>query len=138
MIDMAVTDLPEPDSPTMPRHSPLEVHAVDGPVDAPADRELRLQARKPQDGVVAPRLAAFARRRRDGRTRDRTRQCARLQARVEHVAYAVAQQVDAHDEQEDDDARHDRDMRGVEQHPPAVAEHGAEVRLRRLGTEAEE
>ena len=39
MIDRFVTDLPEPDSPTMPSVSPrrqVEAHAVDRPHDAPS------------------------------------------------------------------------------------------------------
>ncbi len=68
----------------------------------------------------------------------RSRQRARFQARVEHVADAVAKQVDAHHQREDHRAGNDRDVRRGEENLAPFAEHGAKVRLRRLGAQSQE
>ena len=62
----------------------------------------------------------------------------RSKARVERVTDAIAEQIDADHEHEDDRARNRRNKRRVEQEFATLAEHGAEIGLRRLRAQAEE
>ena len=58
--------------------------------------------------------------------------------RIERVAQAVAQQVEAEADDEDGQARDGRDPPLVEQYLPAGGDHRAPFGRRRLGAEAEE
>ena len=81
-IDSAVTDLPQPDSPTMPSVSPraeVERHAVDRAHHAVAREELRLQVADREDGVHA-RLAHSASSPSRGSSRSRRPSPSRLTA----------------------------------------------------------
>ena len=96
MMDRAVTDLPEPDSPTTPSVCPgsrVKRHAVDGLDDAVAGEEVHLE-------VV-----------------DFEKRAARLllHLHVEGVAQAVAQQDERQHGGEDGEARAEHEPRGREQ-----------------------
>ena len=67
-----------------------------------------------------------------------TRKSARLELRIEHVAQAVADEIDADGEEEDDDAGNGRHMRRHLDEVAPIAEHAAEIGLRRLRAEPEE
>ncbi len=66
------------------------------------------------------------------------RKAAGLQLRIEHVAQAVADEIDADRQSEDDEARNGRHMRRHLDQIAALAEHAAEIGLRRLRAEPEE
>ena len=116
----------------------VEVDAADRLVDLAADVELGAQSAHVQHRAVGSAARGGCASRIDRGARHRARQRARLEARVEHVAHAVAEQIDAHHQREDHQAGDDRDMRRGEQDLAALAEHGAEIGLRRLGAEPEE
>ncbi len=92
MIESAVTDLPQPDSPTMPERLARldrEADAVDRADDALAREEVRAQVVDLEQ-----------------------RPCLRLpRPRVEGVAEAVGDEVRAEDERRDRDRRDDDDVR---------------------------
>ena len=91
--------------------------------------------------ATAPRTAAW-RRVRHGPRRPplAARPTPSLAPRVEGVPQAVADEVDAQDEQRDQDAGRQPEPRGVLQdgRRPGLDDHVAEARLRRLDAEAEE
>src|SRR5271166_357125 len=61
-----------------------------------------------------------------------------LQSRIQHVAQRIAQQIGGEHDGEDDQARNGRDMWRHEQEVAPLRRHHAELRGRRLRTQAEE
>ena len=118
----AVTLLPEPDSPTMPRTSPastVEVDAVDG-----AERR---------------RCACRIRRVRSLDLEQRHASRSSLQLRVERVAQAVAHQVEGEHRDQDREARETSPPTSARwMNSSALGQHRAPLRRRRLRAEAEE
>ena len=142
MSDSAVTDLPEPDSPTRPRHSPG------------AERRDRRRRRR-ADVARRPRTRCCSAdvERRVGRARARqaasrraiagARPSGRVSAPERRRGSSTSRMPSPSrlmliTSDEDHQARDDRDVRRGEQQLAALAQHGAEIGLRRLRAEAEE
>src|SRR5262245_37274370 len=108
MIDSAVTDLPQPDSPTMPSVSPLSTEKL-----------------TPSTARTAPsRVMKYVRR---SSTSSRGMPFLGLAgARVEGVAHAVRDEVRAEDDRRDQDAGDDDDVRVRAVGGAPVLGHGAE------------
>src|SRR5690606_22106752 len=120
----------------------VEADAADRPIDLAADEELRLQT-VDGDDLSGRDLTG---REWTGRRREpaldlgagrRARQRAGLEARIEDVTDAVAEQVYRHHHREDHQPGNDRDVRCGEQQLASLAEHRAEVGARRLRAEPE-
>ena len=117
MMARPVVDLPEPNSPTMPK-----ALAAEGEGHVAHGTEIAVVA-----GVDDAQIA-----------HGQKRAIAHAGARIRDVAQAVAQQVEAEADDEDGHARDGRDPPLVEQHLPAGGDHRAPFGRRRLRAEAEE
>jgi hypothetical protein len=116
----------------------VEADVVHRAIDMVADAEVGLQVVDGQHRFfVCCRRLSRSLSRNFGHRR-RARQGTGLEARVEQIADAVAQQVDAHDHQEDHHTGDDRDVRRGDQQLAPFAEHRTEVRVGRLRAETEE
>ena len=108
----------------------MQIDTAHGAVDTILDMKLRLQPlhlQQPLAGGFRHRALTIHLRR-----CHRPRQRAGFQPRIERIAHPVTQQVDRHDDDQDHHSRHDRGMRIGNQRRPRLAQHRAQIRLRRL------
>src|SRR5271155_3947673 len=113
----AVIVLPEPDSPTTPRLSP-----------SASENDVRSTTRCEPRGVGRSTASSAT---------SRSILSPRLQFRIERVAQAVAEKIEAEHAERDGYARVERESRRVVENVLGVGEHLAPGRLRRLGAEAQ-
>src|SRR6202034_3478550 len=113
----AVIVLPEPDSPTTPRLSP-----------SASENDVRSTTRCDPPGAGRSTASSATSSSILG---------SRLQFRIERVAQAVAEKIEAEHAERDRDAGIERESRRVVENVLGVGEHLAPGCLRRLGAEAE-
>ena len=164
MIDRDVTLLPQPDSPTRPRISPRSTEKSMPSTARTAPSRVWNEVRRPRTSSSGPRRArasaaaappaasssmtvssSDAPRLSTPRWRIRGALARSLgvssvsgQPRVERVAQAVAEEVEAEHGQRERDAREDHRSGEREQLVALEPDHRAPLGLRRLGAEAEE
>src|SRR5436190_14548337 len=123
-IARASVVFPQPDSPTRPMISPRRSDRL----TLSSTRATPLSAWNESDSAVTSSSGGAASPGTVGAPSD---------ARVEHVAQSVAQQVEPHDDEQDRDARRGRVPPRLRQEFAAFRDHAAPFRRRRRGAETE-
>ena len=129
--ERAVTDLPEPDSPTSPTRSPAATRKPTPWSTVPApSRAAKAVCRSSTSSSGAP--ASVSGSAVGGGC------AAGGHPWVQGIAQAVAQHVERHHDDEDGRARHQREVRSGGHQVATLPEHAAQIRPRRLCPETEE